>query len=509
MFAVFYVRRHTHTITKRTLSTHAFSSSPVYNAFRNFAGILASRQPHFSVSPGNVRVLGQPDRFYAELLRMIRSARKRIFISSLYIGSTENELIDTLRMSLERTPALEVHLQLDYNRSTRPGRACTATLLLPLLYQFPDRVHVSLFRSPKLKGFMAKLIPPRFNEGWGTWHAKIYGADEDVMISGANLNRSYFTDRQDRYLYFAGESGLADYCFSYLKTASSFSFKLLWPQEVAETGALPSPLWTEPSVHPQRIERMAGDAFRALQASHRQRQQLPLPATDARDEALVFPVIQAGQFSIKEEEECIKLLFHFLTDAVASQSVSVDFKPLVNLTSGYFGLYKSYQDLILQSPVDTRIVCASPLANGFYGSKGVSGLIPEGYTLLEKRFMRAVHRARRAWTQNASSPDSESGVELTEWHRDAWTYHAKGLWVSPTHTAPPLLTLFGSTNLNSRSAHLDAELSFVMLTSSAGLREQLRAELATIRAHSGPWRGAERHVRLMTRVLAGLVDGML
>uniref|UniRef100_A0A0W0FSC7 CDP-diacylglycerol--glycerol-3-phosphate 3-phosphatidyltransferase n=1 Tax=Moniliophthora roreri TaxID=221103 RepID=A0A0W0FSC7_MONRR len=47
---------------------------------------------------------------------------------------------------------------------------------------------------------MAKVVPPRFNEGWGTWHAKIYGADDDVMISGANLNKSYFTNRQDRYL---------------------------------------------------------------------------------------------------------------------------------------------------------------------------------------------------------------------------------------------------------------------------------------------------------------------
>ena len=31
---------------------------------------------------------------------------------------------------------------------------------------------------------MAKIVPPRFNEGWGTWHAKIYGVDDDVMISG-------------------------------------------------------------------------------------------------------------------------------------------------------------------------------------------------------------------------------------------------------------------------------------------------------------------------------------
>lgn len=49
---------------------------------------------------------------------------------------------------------------------------------------YPSRVHVFMFRSPNLRGIMAKIIPPRFNEGWGTWHAKIYGVDDEIIISG-------------------------------------------------------------------------------------------------------------------------------------------------------------------------------------------------------------------------------------------------------------------------------------------------------------------------------------
>src|SRR6266481_807776 len=60
-------------------------------------------------------------------------------------------------------------------------------------------------------------------------------------------------------------------------------------------------------------------------------------------------------------------------------------------------------------------------ANGFYGSKGVSGRIPEGYTLLEKHFWRKVLRADRAWEDGTAS-----GIELREWEKDDWTYHAKG-----------------------------------------------------------------------------------
>lgn len=59
-------------------------------------------------------------------------------------------------------------------------------------------------------------------------------------------------------------------------------------------------------------------------------------------------------------------------------------------------------------------------ANGFYGSKGLSGRIPEGYTLLEQRFWTSVQRAGREWKEGLG------GVQLNEWLREGWTYHAKG-----------------------------------------------------------------------------------
>lgn len=132
---------------------------------------------------------------------MVKRAERRIFISSLYIGSSESELVrprlipfdnysstavqvSTLENRLREKPGLNLYLLLDLNRSTRPGPSSTAKILLPLLREFPSRVHISMFRSPSLRGLLAKLVPPRFNEGWGTWHAKIYGVDDDVMISG-------------------------------------------------------------------------------------------------------------------------------------------------------------------------------------------------------------------------------------------------------------------------------------------------------------------------------------
>jgi len=60
-------------------------------------------------------------------------------------------------------------------------------------------------------------------------------------------------------------------------------------------------------------------------------------------------------------------------------------------------------------------------SNGFYGSKGLSRLIPEGYTYLESRFHRDAMKAGRSWDESTSS-----GVRLREWEREGWTYHSKG-----------------------------------------------------------------------------------
>lgn len=92
-----------------------------------------------------------------------------------------------LNNALISNPALEMQFILDLNRSTRlerKGYPSTAHMLIPLLERFPERVSVHMFRSPKLKGLLASVVPPRFNEGWGTWHAKVYVADDDFMISG-------------------------------------------------------------------------------------------------------------------------------------------------------------------------------------------------------------------------------------------------------------------------------------------------------------------------------------
>ncbi|KAF8072207.1 hypothetical protein FPV67DRAFT_1484364 [Lyophyllum atratum] len=529
-----------------------YSNLGIDSSVRDVTSSLAQNHPAFTVSSSKISILSEPPEFYALLLDMIRRAEHRIFISSLYIGSAETELIDHLRQALLEKPSLQLFFQLDLNRSTRPGASSTAKILLPLMEKFPERVHISLFRSPSLRGLLAKVVPPRFNEGWGTWHAKIYGVDDEVMISGANLNQSYFTNRQDRYIHFKAQPHIAQYCFDFLRTVSTFSYQLsllssdLGPHSYEREGY--TLYWPDPHTHPHRIQQKAEAALTTFQTSQRSVYKLQVPSDKgpastnnriAPDDVLLFPVIQAGQFNIREEESVLGLLFRHLSAQPAriqDSKLTGASRPIVDLTSGYFGLYKPYQDLILTNDVDTRIVAASPKANGFFGSKGVSGRIPEGYTLLEQRFMRAVAKVGRLWNPSAEGGQGR-GVQLCEWERKGWTYHAKGIWVSPSHSSPPVLTLFGSTNLNSRSAHIDTELSFIMVvpstqdpaepentgveslevpddslsrtSSTMAIRRQLQDEVTRLRSYATEWKGARRRIRFWTRVLVKLVKGML
>lgn len=116
----------------------------------------------------------------------IRNAKRRIFLSTLYIGKTESELIDTLRDALRANPELKLSVLTDALRGTREApRASCASLLAPLVEEFGgDRVEIRMYHTPNLTGLRKKVVPQRINEGWGLQHMKLYGVDDEIIMSG-------------------------------------------------------------------------------------------------------------------------------------------------------------------------------------------------------------------------------------------------------------------------------------------------------------------------------------
>ena len=78
----------------------------------------------------------------------------------------------------------------DALRGTRESpRASCASLLAPLVEEFgEDRVEIRMYHSPILTGWRKKFIPARLNEGWGLQHMKLYGIDDEVILSGYTFN---------------------------------------------------------------------------------------------------------------------------------------------------------------------------------------------------------------------------------------------------------------------------------------------------------------------------------
>lgn len=150
---------------------------------------------------------------------------------------------------------------------------------------------------------------------------------------------------------------MAQYCFSFLQAISSFSYKLLpAPTVNSEEGYHLE--WPDSHTHPHHFHAKAERALLELQVSYLKCLKSPIAASpgESGSDVIVFPVIQGGQFNIREEERCLSMLF----DHVATWNASTGQAPSMDLTSGYFGLSKAYQDLVLRSSIDCNIIAASP-----------------------------------------------------------------------------------------------------------------------------------------------------
>ena len=86
---------------------------------------------------------------------------------------------------MEKNPSLQVSILIDALRGTREApRECAASLLVPLVEKFGDRVDVRMYHTPNFRGIKKRLVPQRFNEGWGLQHIKLYGMDDELILSG-------------------------------------------------------------------------------------------------------------------------------------------------------------------------------------------------------------------------------------------------------------------------------------------------------------------------------------
>ncbi|KAH6611596.1 phosphatidylserine synthase [Trichoderma cornu-damae] len=457
--------------------------------------------PSFDVRAEQIRILKTPAEFYETLKDRIRNAKKRIFLSTLYIGKSETELLETLREALRRSPRLKLSIMTDALRGTResPNASC-ASLLAPLVEEFgADRVEVRMYHTPNLTGLRKQYVPKRINEGWGLQHMKLYGVDDEIIMSGANLSTDYFTNRQDRYHLFSSKE-VTDYFWGLHAGVASFSFlvrpsnadgagyTLSWPT----TNCAPSPL-----EKPQSFVEKTTSALRALIAAPEANR----PDREFKD-TRVYMLSQMSQVMRPDASTELPVLTRILErlsqPAYAGSSWT--------FTAGYFNPDPSLTRLLLNTASDNNVVItAAPEANGFYRSKGVSGLLPDAYVLLARRFLHAVQQRGR-----------DGDITLKEWRLGTagrpggWTYHAKGLWITMPGDANPSVSIIGSSNYTKRSYSLDLEAGTLIVTRNEALKARLGEEQNWLQEHAAgvtmdDFTRNERRVGLKVRIAMWIV----
>ncbi|TVY44482.1 CDP-diacylglycerol--glycerol-3-phosphate 3-phosphatidyltransferase, partial [Lachnellula occidentalis] len=455
-------------------NANSSSTASMLGAFTNELDRIA---PKFEIQGSQIQILRTPSDFYETLKSKILGAEKQIFLSTLYIGKTEHELISTLHQALKSKPNLKLSILTDALRGTResPEPSC-ASLLAPLVDEFgSDRVEIRMYHTPNLTGLRKKYIPKRINEGWGLQHMKLYGVDDEIIISGANLSSNYFTDRQDRYHVFSSRE-ITSYFFGIHNAVSKLSF-LVTPDKQNPAGYTLD--WPSSNLAPSPLI----DPKKYISASTRILSPLIKPSTtttsspSTKANTTVYPLSQLTQLLHPDTSTELPSITHILRTLSAPSFSTSSW----TFTAGYFNPDPSLTSLLLSATSHTNtVITASPHANGFYGSKGVSGLLPAAYTLLSRRFLESAQTAGRG-----------TDIVLKEWRRGTvgekggWTYHAKGLWISLNGEKEPSLSIVGSSNYTKRSYGLDLEVGTCIVTSDEGLKARLREERDGLQEFAG------------------------
>lgn len=423
---------------------------------------IAKEAPGFGVHGSQIKIIHEPSKFYEELLTRSSTSRERVILSTLYLGTgrKEQQLIKALSENVSSPESsLRIRILLDHCRGTRDsGGESSASLLAPLLSSEAGECEVAMYHTPHLRGLWKRIVPARWNETIGLQHCKVYIFDDSVIISGANLSDDYFTNRQDRYVLVENCPKLADFYEKLVTNIADFSLKMDKNQHFH--------LGDNFSTHPflgslKEFVSEAGDKVKTFLKQEQASNSID-PSTMISDnkslsnnDTWIFPSVQMGPFGVKHDSALTTSMFR---SGLPGSSFM--------LGSGYFNPSQEYlHDILHRSQSSFSILMAHPEANGFYRAAGAAGGVAHAYTWIASMFWSLV-----------CSRNMQHRINLFEYQRKGWTFHAKGLWYYLPGEKLPSATMVGSPNFGYRSVEKDLETQITVVTKNEDLRHNLHKE---------------------------------
>lgn len=432
---------------------------------------LESALPTFPVATRDVDFFtdGGPEAFWERLRAMLRGARRQISLASLYWGTQEREaqLVDDMAYALAASPDLHVRVVVDYSRGRRrTPNGNTVSFLRDLAVKHPGRVEVHLHKMPQFDG-LASWLPSPLDECVAVFHFKALVADDEAIITGANLSDEYWHCRQARYIA-VRDPAMVSFFHDVVATTADRSLRADY--------AIPDSPLRDPGKCPKTVH----DAV----LTHVDQYRRP-----AAGETVFCPVFQHPTLGLRQEFDLLVQMFGWTHGELIVNT------PYPNFPTAYLDALARRVGTPGAGP--TRFICPSGNSHSFSTGKGLKALVPGVYLHREKEFVSRLE---------AAAARSGSPLTFRHYDRDGWVFHSKGVWFT---TADETATIIGSSSFGERSVSRDFDLSFLVVTRDPALRQAIRAELDTMLAFADGQRPVERPGAWAVPFLVPLVKGYL
>lgn len=346
----------------------------------------------FPVTGKDVTFLTSPSEFFDAIIDGIATSKRRIYLSSLYLGSTkvkEALLLKSIKRKLKKSPSCKIHLHLDRCRSRRPGPSSILSFLQGIK---EPQFTCALYQTDSV---LAKLSPPILREVWALSHMKVCVFDDSVLVSGANLSEEYFTIKQDRYSYISSE-GLGSFFQELLDILAHISYSYHLGEE------------RPPSTDDRTIiPLMIGKLFHKYSKDTTESAESATTETPSNQKTFLIPVLQMAPLLMSHDPLFIANIMRNVFDVNCMEP------PTITLSSAYYNPAATKRYFGGNGDVDPLIITASMKSNSFYEAKGIKGVIPFLYNSMALQ-----------------SIPSNGGGGINFYTKEGHYFHGKGLWFS-------------------------------------------------------------------------------
>jgi CDP-diacylglycerol--serine O-phosphatidyltransferase len=373
------------------------------------------------VSGKDIQVFYSPKEYKQQVLSLIKSAKKRIYITALYLQNDDagQEILHALYQAKSDFPDLDIKVFVDFHRAQRGLIGEKNSLGNRALYlELEDKYQQSI-------DIYGVAVKPR--EVFGVLHLKGFVFDDQLFYTGASINDIYF-HQHDRYRldrYYQISSRDLSNCFCDFLNENFIKTKLA-PR--LNGGDLPNKLELREIIH--RLKSLVKKA-----------QYKPYLSGNTRlieNGILLTPLVGCGPRRNRLNSKICQIAQNCQTE--------------LRLLTPYFNLPRALAKEVnkaLKRGVKVTLIIGDKTANDFYIPPSepftTIGIVPYLYEVLLARYVKKQQKYI-----------DDGLLEIRLWQDGSNSFHLKGL------VADQRYHLITGSNLNPRAWALDLENGIVL-----------------------------------------------